>query len=160
MENEKYLSDVIAEADYQKDLIQKEKFKYKEALQEMTVAPFTNAQWYSERAKYALGLTEKMNVPQIVQSFGDAVEAARAGKMIYRRSWVGQFVFMQVPSVIEVSVIARMTSLPAPVKAEFLRRKRPLSYKNQFALVKDDNSIEGWNPSPADALALDWTVLE
>jgi len=69
-------------------------------------------------------------------------------------------VFMQVPSVIAPDIIPRMQSLPEPVKAEFVKRGASLYYSNQFALVKADNSINGWAPSAADALAEDWEVLD
>lgn len=94
--------------------------------------------------------------------FGDAITAAKDGKRISREGWNGKgmFVFMQVPSEIGADIVPRMTSLPEPVKAEFVKRGEPLRYSNQFALVKQDNSINGWAPSAADALAEDWEVLD
>lgn len=93
---------------------------------------------------------------------GHAIEAAKAGKRIARAGWNGQgmFVFQQVPSTVPFSAIANMTSLPEPVRAEFIRRNQSLRYQNQFALVKQDNSIHGWTPSPADVLADDWMILD
>lgn len=94
--------------------------------------------------------------------FGEAISAAKEGKRISREGWNGKgmFVFMQVPSEIEIDIVPRMTSLPETVKSEFIKRGLPLKYSNQFALVRQDNSINGWTPSPADALAEDWSVLD
>lgn len=96
------------------------------------------------------------------QTFGDALKALKAGRMVCREGWNGKglFVFMQVPAVIGMDVVPKMQSLPAEVKLEFGRRGKPISYSNQLALVKPDNSINGWAPSTADALAEDWCVLE
>lgn len=95
-------------------------------------------------------------------TFGHAVEALKLGKRVSREGWNGKdmFVFQQVPSEISIDIVPRMTSLPELVRAEFMRRGQPLRYSNQFALVKPDNSINGWTPSPADTLAEDWTILD
>lgn len=71
----------------------------------------------------------------------------------------GMFVFRQVPAVIPPHVIPNMQSLPDDVKAEFSRRGGFISYDNQLALVKPDNTINGWAPSTADSLAEDWKLL-
>lgn len=100
-------------------------------------------------------------------TFGHAIEALKAGKRVCRVGWNGKglFVFMQVPAQIAAEVVPRMTSLPQSVKDEISRRAQDggpdgLSYSNQLALVKPDNSVNGWAPSAADALAEDWTVLD
>ncbi len=95
-------------------------------------------------------------------TFGDALEALKAGKRVRRLGWAeqGLFVFMQVPATIQADVIPKMTSLPESVKAEFGRRGQAISYANQFALVKANNQINGWAPSSGDALAEDWEVIE
>lgn len=87
---------------------------------------------------------------------------ATKGKMIARQGWNGKglFVFMQVPSKIPVEVIPRMQSLPEAVKVELTDRGQPISYMNQFALVKPDNTIHGWAPSAEDTLATDWVTLD
>ena len=96
------------------------------------------------------------------QSFGAAVEALNAGKLVSREGWNGKglFVFKQVPAEIGVDIIPKMQSLPDAVKAEFVKRGEPIRYSNQLALVKPDNSINGWNPSTPDALADDWIIHE
>lgn len=95
-------------------------------------------------------------------NFGEAVEALKQGKRVAREGWNGKemFVFMQVPAVIPPDIIPKMQSLPQTVKDAFGLREAPISYSNQLALVKPDNSINGWAPSTADALAEDWMVLD
>ena len=94
--------------------------------------------------------------------FGPAIEAAKEGKRIARVGWngTGMFVFHQVPASVPVEVIPKMTSLPQLVKDEFARRGQTIQYSNQLALVKTDNSVNGWAPSTADALAEDWLILD
>lgn len=94
------------------------------------------------------------------QTFGQAVEAMKQGKIASREGWNGKglFVFMQVPSEVPVAIIPKMTSLPAAVKEAVLAREHPLRYRNQFAIVYPDNSVNGWAPSSSDALAADWVI--
>lgn len=100
-------------------------------------------------------------VPGSRGNFGMAVRGADSGKRIARCSWEkGTWVFRQVPSEIEIAVVPKMTSLPEPVRQEFLRRGLPLSYRNQLALVDSANRIQGWTPTAADLLAQDWKVLD
>lgn len=93
---------------------------------------------------------------------GPAIEATVQGKRIAREGWTGQglFVFRQVPATIPLETIPKMQSLPDAVKEEFIRRGLPISYSNQFALVKPDNSINSWAPSSGDTLAEDWVILD
>lgn len=98
-----------------------------------------------------------------LRDIGYAVAALKAGKRVTRKGWngTGMFVFMQVPATIQSEIIPKMQSLPDSVKAEFARRgDSPISYCNQFALVKQDNTINGWAPSSADTLAEDWEILD
>lgn len=103
---------------------------------------------------------EKLGVSHST-SFGGALAALRDGKRVTREGWNGKglFVFMQVPSTIGIDIIPKMQSLPQSVKDEFILRGQPISYSNQLALVKPDNSINGWGPSVSDALADDWIIL-
>lgn len=101
-------------------------------------------------------------------NFGQAVEALHEGKMIQRYGWNGKnlFVFKQIPSEISIEIVPKMQSLPDNVKLEFERRHKinpthtfeAIRYSNQLAIVKPDNSINGWTPSPADSLAEDWII--
>ena len=109
--------------------------------------------------------------------FGLAVEALKKGKRIARLGWNGKgmFIFMQVPSVIDVQkVVPSMQSLPDSVKDEFISRYEldmgpsenvpmlfgEIQYKNQIAIVYPDNTIYGWVASPSDVLEEDWVILE
>ena len=102
-------------------------------------------------------------------SFGEAIKALKEGKMVCRKGWNGKgmFVFEQVPSVVPSEFIHKMSSLPQSVKDEFKNRlennENPvnsLTYKNQLAIVKINNEINGWSPSVADSLANDWIILK
>lgn len=101
-------------------------------------------------------------------SFGHAEEALKQGKRVARAGWNGKgmFVFRQVPSFIDGSIVDKMQSLPDSVKAEFNRRfaKDPanaqIQYKNQLAMVYPDNTIYGWVASPSDVLEEDWCILD
>lgn len=99
---------------------------------------------------------------------GQAIEAAKQGKMIQRQGWNGKglFVFMQVPSEIKKEIVPKMQSLPDSVKAEFQRRFDSteeqidaIYYNNQMCIVGPSNLISGWAPSVSDALATDWIIL-
>lgn len=95
-------------------------------------------------------------------TFGEATRALNAGLRVARSGWNGNdmFVFQQVPSEIPLDVIANMQSLPQSVKDEFAKRGASISYRNQLAIVKPNNEINGWTPSGSDALATDWKVLD
>ena len=101
-------------------------------------------------------------------SFGHALIALKAGERVARKGWNGKglFVFRQVPSSISSKIVPKMTSLPQTVKDEFERRfsnmpdDADIRYRNQLALVKPTNEINGWNPSTEDSLAKDWIILD
>lgn len=100
--------------------------------------------------------------PQLLP-FADAIEALKDGKRVARHGWNGKglFIFRQVPAVIPADVIPKMQSLPFSVKEEFARREaKEITYSDQLALVKPDNSISGWAPSTPDTLAEDWYILD
>lgn len=94
-------------------------------------------------------------------TFGDAVQALKEGKRVAREGWNGKglFVFRQVPSEIPADFIPKMQSLPESVKDELSRRGGGIRYSSQFALVKPDNTINGWAPSASDVEAEDWVIL-
>ena len=96
------------------------------------------------------------------QTFGQAIDAMKQGKMVSREGWSskGLFVFMQVPSEVPAEIIPKMTSLPAAVKAEVIKRGQPLRYQNQFAIVHTDNAVCGWVASPNECLETDWCIHE
>ena len=98
----------------------------------------------------------------IKQTFGQAIEALKQGKIASREGWNGKnlFVFRQVPSEVPFAVIPKMTSLPQAVKDVFIKSGSPITYQNQFCIVYPDNSIHGWQPSGSDSLATDWCIHE
>ncbi len=93
--------------------------------------------------------------------FSDALDAARSGACITRAVWPGgTFAFVQVPSSVPPEIVRKMSSLPSAVKREFERRGNPsLHYRNQMALVHEDNIIEGYSPTVEDVLAVDWQII-
>ena len=109
-------------------------------------------------------------------SFGKAIEALKEGKRVQRQGWNGKglFIFEQVPSQVDISIVPKMTSLPESVKNEFKRRFEEcensknvstimfnsITYQNQLAMVYPDNKIYGWVASPSDVLENDWIILD
>ena len=94
-------------------------------------------------------------------TFGQAVEALRAGQCIARKSWnyAGVFVFKQVPSAIKPEIVERMTSLPDSVKEILIDRGEGPNYVNQMAIVDTDSSVDSWLPTAEDMFADDWFVI-
>lgn len=110
-------------------------------------------------------------------SFGDAIKALKEGKRVQRKGWNGKglFIFMQIPSEVNMEIVPKMTSLPQSVKDEFQRRHKhgsetgegidpilfnSITYQNQLAMVYPDNKIYGWVASPSDVLEIDWIILD
>ncbi|MEH0154010.1 MW1434 family type I TA system toxin [Limibacter armeniacum] len=103
-----------------------------------------------------------MNINQVI-------EALKEGKMLRRPLWEKDFfIFRQVPSEIPQEIVPKMTSLPQPVKDEFVRRFNDLdnhqinsiSYNDQIAHVGFSNLITGYNFSVEDTFAEDWTTYQ
>jgi hypothetical protein len=106
------------------------------------------------------------------QTFGAVVEALKEGKICLRLGWGNGFIFRQVPSEVPHEIIPRMTSLPPAVKDVLYPGsgltfgsgwgsrldRAPITYQNQVALVRPDNSIHGWSPSVEDIFASDWVI--
>jgi len=99
--------------------------------------------------------------------FGTAVAALKNFIPTTRAKWPhGTFIFAQVPSLIDGSIVPKMTSLPDSVKKEFAARfdrdhvNAQLMYKNQIALVDPDNNICAWIPTIEDLFATDWCILD
>lgn len=111
-------------------------------------------------------------------SFGEAIKALKQGKRVQRKGWNGKglFIFQQIPSKVDISIVPKMTSLPQSVKDEFIRRYESdkgvvldgigfnwwesITYQNQLAMVYPDNKIYGWVASPSDVLEEDWIILD
>jgi hypothetical protein len=99
--------------------------------------------------------------PMVGMTFGQAIEALKAGQKVARESWNGKgmFVFKQVPSPIKPEIVPNMTSLPQSVKDEFIKREQGPNYQNQMAIVKPDGSVDSWVASSSDTFAEDWCIV-
>jgi hypothetical protein len=95
-------------------------------------------------------------------TYGEAIKLLQEGKLLSREGWNGKgmFVFMQIPSFIDIEIIPKMQSLPEEVKKEFIKRGNSISYSNQFAIVNKNNNINGWVASSSDTLATDWQIFQ
>lgn len=95
-------------------------------------------------------------------NFGQAIEAAKEGKMIAREGWNGKgmFVFKQIPADIGLDIIPKMQSVPDSVKAKMVRDGVTLKYTNQMALVQPDGRVDSWVASSSDTFAEDWMIVE
>lgn len=95
-------------------------------------------------------------------SFDDAVNALNEGKRVatIRQYVEGEFVFKQIPAIISIDVVPKMTSLPQSVKDEFLRRTHSaIEYKHQWALVKTNNLISYFVPT-VEEIEGEWIILD
>ena len=103
---------------------------------------------------------QQSNTMTTNQTFGQAIEALKEGKMVSREGWNGKgmFVFRQVPSQVPADIIPKMTSLPASVKEVLAKRGTSITYQNQFCIVNPDSSLHGWQPSGSDTMATDWCI--
>lgn len=100
--------------------------------------------------------------------YGTVLKALVEGKIAYRKGWHGKglFIFMQIPSVIPMSVVPNMQSLPQSVKEELKLRyeTKPedeyntVRYSSQLAILHPSNLINGWVASASDSLAKDWVI--
>jgi hypothetical protein len=112
---------------------------------------------------------QKVVIMTYSNDFKQTIEALNSGKMV-KRQWMknNTFIFKQVPSTIDKSVIPRMTSLPQSVKDEFERRRNDeyfqlegdIYYTDQLAIVDNSNVIRGYSPSVEDVFANDWVILD
>lgn len=95
-------------------------------------------------------------------TFGLAIEALKLGKCIARKGWNGNgmFIFKQVPSTIDNSIIPKMQSVPDEAKQILTtRNNEPIFYMNQMVIVKSDGSIDSWVASSSDTFSEDWFIL-
>ena len=95
-------------------------------------------------------------------SFGEAIEALRAGLAVRRNGWNGKglFVVKQVPSHITCDIIPNMQSLPQSAKNLLMSRDNPhIDYTNQMLIINPDGRADSWVPSSSDVFAEDWEVV-
>ena len=95
------------------------------------------------------------------QSFGDVINHLLNGCIAWRADWApSEYIFRQVPSTVPVEFISKMTSLPPMVKSLMMGLSEgPISYRNQLAIRREGNVVEGWNPNAFEIFANDWIVV-
>jgi hypothetical protein len=84
--------------------------------------------------------------------FGEALEAAKAGKQVHRNGWKeqGVFVFLVSGSKFDVNRPPLLGVFPAGTAVE---------YRAHLDIRSEDGTIGPWLPSHGDLLAEDWQVL-
>ena len=95
-------------------------------------------------------------------SFGEVIEALRAGLAVRRNGWNGKglFVCKQVPAHITSDIIPKMQSLPQIAKDILMSREDPhIDYTNQMLIINPDGRADSWVPSVSDVFAEDWEVV-
>lgn len=106
-------------------------------------------------------------------TFGQAIEAARQGKLIARSGWNGKgmFVFMRPEDSLNIRVIIDVVkSLPNSVKQYFDKLDQAtigqkglaeIKFTSYFCMKAADNTIvNGWLASQTDMTAEDWQIVE
>lgn len=106
-------------------------------------------------------------------NFGEAVEAAKNGELIYREGWNGKnmFVFIRPYDNIDISIISNIKSLPQKVKDYFIKEfakgethfvsGNPIQvHFGEYFCMKDPlgNIVNGWLASQTDMLSNDWLI--
>lgn len=93
-------------------------------------------------------------------NFGEAIEALKEGKALYRSgwNWQGMFVVKQIPAVIGLDIIPKMQSLPQSAKDIMIERNQEISYANQMIIVNSAGKADSWVPSSSDCFAEDWEI--
>lgn len=88
-------------------------------------------------------------------NFGEAIEAAKAGKKVARTGWNGKGMYAVVmpgyPEGVEVNEATR--------KAHNLPEGTKLIYRPYWQLYTAQQDVAMWAPSGSDSLAEDWEVL-
>lgn len=108
-------------------------------------------------------------------TFGEAIEAAKEGKLIARSGWNGKnmFVFQRPEDNLEIdTIVHKVKSLPQAVKNHFANRCNPedpqrldgsfqIKFTAYLCMKAADNSIvNGWLASQTDMLSSDWCILD
>lgn len=91
--------------------------------------------------------------PTAALTFGQAIEAAKAGKRVARAGWngSGQFAYI-VPA-------ASYPAQTGAAKAHF-GENGMVPYREYWALKTAQNDVATWAPSSSDSLASDWMILD
>lgn len=105
-------------------------------------------------------------------NFGQALEAAKEGKLISREGWNGKgmFVFMRPSDTIQTGniegdsfTIQQVKSLPQSVKDYYrnvAKETIAVMFTPYLCMKASDNTIvNGWLASQTDMLSNDWIIL-
>lgn len=90
--------------------------------------------------------------PETARTFGEALDAIKAGRRVSRSGWNGKGLFVYlVPA----------SSYPAQtgVAKAFFGEGAMVHYTAYMAVKNVDGSVSTWAPSDSDALAEDWVIL-
>jgi len=104
-------------------------------------------------------------------TYGEALEAAKEGKLISREGWNGKgmFVFMRPADDLPINILLGAKSLPRKLKDYFEKKHQPIIPENipkisftAYLCMKaaDDTIVNGWLASQTDMLSNDWCVLD
>jgi hypothetical protein len=102
-------------------------------------------------------------------NFGQAIEAAKSGKLVARQGWNGKgmFIFMRPACELDTeTVVNKVQSLPDSFKkwvadhhgdapTDKIKFGRYLCMK-----AADGSVVNGWLASQTDMLSEDWTIVE
>lgn len=93
-------------------------------------------------------------------NFGQAIEALKEGKLVYRDGWnrKGMFIMKQIPAEISLDIIPKMQSVQQSAKDVLVTRGTTLKYCNQMLIIKPDGTADSWVPSSSDIFAEDWST--
>ena len=94
-------------------------------------------------------------------NFGQAIEALKQGKLVYRDGWngSGMFIMKQIPSEISLDIVPKMQSVQQSAKDVLINRDTTLKYCNQMLIIKKDGTADSWVASSSDTFAEDWNIL-
>lgn len=111
-------------------------------------------------------------------TYGEALEAAKQGKLIAREGWNGKgmFVFMRPADELHIdTVIDKVKSLPQSVKDYYLKDVTDENGTRIYPAAEDDkikftaylclkaadgSIVNGWLASQTDMLCNDWLIIE
>ena len=96
---------------------------------------------------------ERAYRPSSGLTFGDALQALKAGKRVARAGWNGKGMF-----VYYVRAAAYLAQSAAAI--EYFGKNAYVPYAAYLALKGVDERVSTWVPSINDVLAEDWVVLE
>lgn len=103
-------------------------------------------------------------------NYGEALEAAKNGKLIAREGWNGKgmFVFQRNENKLNIEELFRVNTFPKGVKDYYELKNQPIIKASDVTItftaylcMKDanDNIVNGWLASQTDMLSNDWQIL-